>query len=201
VLKLKNVKCEEGAQNMLIQCTKKLLDELKVTPEAPIEVDPLFAWHANVLKLGRKKALVLVNDKNRYVIVLYGLKAKEWKKIDVLIKEAIREVFQAECIKEELIEQFISSSERMVFSKTKDRTAVARLNNSSEYVYHFGELIDPVSIVQKDLSLKISTLLVGDGKKSYYHPSIVQGAGGHIRSICVPHGGSATESDAGAEES
>ncbi|MFE7060725.1 plasmid pRiA4b ORF-3 family protein [Sutcliffiella sp. NPDC057660] len=156
---------------MLIQCTKKLLDELKVTPEAPLEVDPLFAWHANVLKLGRKKALVLVNDKNRYVIVLYGLKAKEWKNIDVHIKEAIREVLQAECIKEELIEKFISSSDWMVFSKTKDRTAVARLNNSSEFVYHFGELIDSDSIVQKDLSLKISTLLVGDGKKSYYHPN------------------------------
>ena len=36
----------------------------------------------------------MVNDKNRYVIVLHGLKAKDFKKLDELILQAIRETFQ-----------------------------------------------------------------------------------------------------------
>ncbi|MFC0272259.1 plasmid pRiA4b ORF-3 family protein [Metabacillus herbersteinensis] len=156
---------------MLIQCTKKLLDELKVTPDTPIEKDPLFSWHANLLKLGRKKTLVLVNDKNRYAIVLYGLKAKDMKNIDKLILKVVRETFQAECIKDEIIEQFIQHSNNVVFSKTKDRTSVARMNKACEYVYYFEDLLDNDAIIQVEMSLRISSLLVGDGKNSYIYPN------------------------------
>ncbi len=155
---------------MLIQCTKKLLDELKINADTPVNGDPLFSWHANLLKLGRKKTLVLVNDKNRYAIVLYGLKAKELKNIDKYISQAIRETFEAECIKDEVIEQFIKHSNNVVFSKTKDRTSVARMNKACEYLYYFEDLLDEDVIVQVEMSMKISSLLVGDGKNSYIYP-------------------------------
>ena len=61
---------------MLVQCTKKLLDELKVKPQPHGEEDPLFSWHANFITLNRRKTVVLVNDQNRYVIVLHGVKGK-----------------------------------------------------------------------------------------------------------------------------
>lgn len=61
---------------MLIQCTKKLLDELNIKPgalhEPTGEEEPLFSWHANLIKLKRRKAVVLVNDSNKYVLVLFG---------------------------------------------------------------------------------------------------------------------------------
>ncbi len=53
---------------------------------------------------------MLVNEQNRYAIVLYGLKAKDTKKIDDLFVKAIREVFRAESIKEEIIEDYLESS-------------------------------------------------------------------------------------------
>src|SRR5699024_8237482 len=82
------------AYPMLIQCTKKLLDQLKIKPQAPpeIEEEKLFSWHANLLTINRRKAVVLVNDSNRYVIVLYGLLARNFKKLDELIFEAIRTI-------------------------------------------------------------------------------------------------------------
>ncbi|MFZ3590426.1 plasmid pRiA4b ORF-3 family protein [Bacillus sp. DJP31] len=159
---------------MLIQCTKKLLDELKVTADptiAPIEEDSLFSWHANIVKLGRRKALVLVNDKNRYAIVLYGLKAKDMKNVDALILQAIRETFKAVYIKDEVIEQFIQRSNPVVFSKTKDRTFVARMNKACGYVYYFEDLTDQEVIFQVEMSFKVSGILVGDGKNSYINPN------------------------------
>ena len=59
---------------MLIQCTRKLLDKLDVKPKEAVEENSLFSWHANLIKLNRRNTVVLVNDKNRYVIVLTGLK-------------------------------------------------------------------------------------------------------------------------------
>nr|WP_227002717.1 plasmid pRiA4b ORF-3 family protein [Salicibibacter kimchii] len=35
--------------------------------------------------MSRRKAVVLVNDNNRYVVVLYGLKKKDFQKLDQLI--------------------------------------------------------------------------------------------------------------------
>lgn len=66
---------------MQIQCTKKLLDELKIKAEPRTEENSLSSWHGNLLKLGRKKVLVLMNDVSRYAVVLFGLKAKDLKNI------------------------------------------------------------------------------------------------------------------------
>jgi hypothetical protein len=100
----------------------------KGRPGSPTEdANTLLSWHTNLLKIGRHKFIVLVNDKNRYAIVLYGLKAKEKKNIDGLIEKAIREVFRAESIKEEIIEIYLQASSDITFAKTKDRKLVSRL--------------------------------------------------------------------------
>ncbi|WP_163969667.1 DUF6933 domain-containing protein [Oceanobacillus halotolerans] len=93
---------------MLIQCTKKLLDKLNVKPGAHHSgEDALFSWHANVVTVNRRNAVVLMNDKNRYVIVLYGLRAKDFNKLDELIFDAIQKTFQEEGIKEDVIKHGI----------------------------------------------------------------------------------------------
>jgi len=158
---------------MLIHCTKKLLDQMGTQPDPHGEEDPLFSWNANVLTLNRKKAVVLVNDKNRYAIVLYGLKAKDFKRLDQLILEGIRETFRQEGMKEQVIAKYLLHSGKISFTKTKDRTSVARMNNICGYVPFFEEVIDHCSIYQPGLSKKLSSLLVGDGKKSYFYPNQV----------------------------
>lgn len=113
---------------MLIQSTKKLLDQLNIKPVEHLEEDILFSWHANLITVKRRKAEVLVNDKNRYVIVLHGLKAKDFNNLDALILQGIRETFQEECIKKDIIDQFVNQSKEIIYTKTKDRTSVARMN-------------------------------------------------------------------------
>ncbi|MFI8577824.1 plasmid pRiA4b ORF-3 family protein [Rossellomorea aquimaris] len=157
---------------MLIQCTKKLVDELKIVPGKPSdEEEPLLSWHANLLKIGRHKFIVLVNDANRYAIVLYGLKAKDKKNIEKLIVNAVREVFQAESIEEQIIDGYLQKSEALSFGKTKDRKLVARLNKACEWVHYGEDYWDPGEIVQVGMSKWISSLLVGDGNKDYIHPN------------------------------
>jgi hypothetical protein len=156
---------------MLIQCTKKLLTELKVVPSPSFEEEKLFSWHANMIMVNRKKTLVLMNDSNRYIIVLHGLKAKDFKNSDKLILQAIGETFREEGIKEEVIETFISQSKEVTFTTTKNKTFVARLNKACENVYFYGRELNQHAINQPSLSKQASRLIVGNGKNDYTRPN------------------------------
>ena len=154
---------------MLIQCTKKLLDELWVkAAEKEEKKPPLFSWHANLIKINGKKCVVLMNDKNRYVIVLYGLKARDFKNMDELITGAVWETFRDECIKDEIIEKFIKNAGKITYSKTGDKSTVAKLNYACDEVKLFELLLDSGSIYQPLLSRRVSTSLVGSGSEDKY---------------------------------
>lgn len=161
----------QGAFIMLIQCTKKLLTELKVKPAPSAEEEPLFSWHANILTVNRRQTLVLMNDSNRYIIVLHGLKTKDFKKIVVLILQAIRETFQGEGIRDAVIEAFLARFKETTFTTTKSKTFVARMNKACENVYFHGEDLNQHLIYQVSLSKHASRSIVGRGKNDYARPN------------------------------
>lgn len=159
---------------MFIQCTKKLLDRLKLKPEPRLEENPLFSWHANLVTINRRQAVVLINDKTRYAIMIYGLKAKDFSQINRWIVQAVREVFLQEGIKEEVIEHYLQDAGAIAFTKTKDRSHVARLNKATEntevFSYREGK-IDIIDGINEDLSMQVSRLLVTDGNGDYIRPN------------------------------
>ncbi|WP_075983012.1 plasmid pRiA4b ORF-3 family protein [Bacillus massilinigeriensis] len=152
---------------MLIQCTKKLQDQLKIKPSAPPEENPLFSWHANLITFNRRKTVVLMNDQNRYAIVLFGLKAKDFAHFDDLILSAIQATFREEDFKDEVIEQFISYAPQITYAKTKDRSLVSKLNQICDFVYYLDDFLDSQSISQPALSVRASRFMSGDGKYSH----------------------------------
>lgn len=156
---------------MLIQCTKKLLDQLKIKPDLEKQETPLFSWHANLITIDRRKTIVLMNDSSRYTIVLYGLKAKDIKHLNELIIDAIHQTLLDELVKPEIVERFLERSPEIVYTKTKDRTMVARLNKACDNVWFNGEKLNPDQIIQSAESRKVSTLLVGDKSGNYACPN------------------------------
>ncbi|GAE35036.1 plasmid pRiA4b ORF-3 family protein [Halalkalibacter akibai] len=158
---------------MLIQCTKKLLNELKIKPTSVSaqEDRPLFSWHANIVTISRKKTVVLMNDSNRYVIVLHGLKAKDFTRIEQIILDAIREVFRNEQIKEEVIDRYLSEVGAQIFTGTKDRASVTKLNKACEHVFFNEDMLVHGSLIQAEISKKASRFLVGKGKSDYGKPN------------------------------
>ncbi|WP_048828031.1 plasmid pRiA4b ORF-3 family protein [Bacillus sp. B-jedd] len=155
---------------MKIQCTKKLLEKLDVEL-APVEMeeDSLFSWHANLITVNRRNAVVVVNDKNRYAVILHGLKAKDFKKLGELAVLGIREAFRDAGIKEEVIEAYFSAAGERAFGKTKDRKLVARLNKACENVGYIEERYPLEGMFPADLTRWVNGLLAGDGK-SYIYP-------------------------------
>lgn len=145
---------------MLIQCTKKLLDELKLKPESHIEEQPLLSWHANLVRINRRKTVVLTNDQNRYIIVLYGLKAKDFRNFDELLTCAIRETFRYEQISDRVIEEYLGSSPGISYGKTKNRSMTGRLRSACSVAEMYACYFVEGTICQAAISAGCSTDLV-----------------------------------------
>ncbi|UGB30656.1 plasmid pRiA4b ORF-3 family protein [Metabacillus sp. B2-18] len=156
---------------MLIQGTKKLLTELKVKPTLSVEENTLFSWHANLITVNRRKTLVLMNDSNRYTIVLHGLKATDFKKINELILGAVKETFQAEGVHDSVIEQYLIQAKDISYSTTKNRSFIARLNKACEHVYFYEGDFNLQLLNQPFVNKQTSRLIVGEGNNKYTRPN------------------------------
>ncbi|MBP2652282.1 MAG: hypothetical protein H6Q74_3107 [Firmicutes bacterium] len=59
---------------MLIECTKKLADVMKIKlPNniTPIRRAPFYEWFATLFLFDKRKNVMLINNQTRYTIVLY----------------------------------------------------------------------------------------------------------------------------------
>lgn len=156
---------------LLINCTKKLLDTLKLTPESVEISNPIFSWHANIINVNRRKTIVLTNDANRYTVIMHGLKAKEFNNIGDIIKNSIQETLIAEGIKHEIVEKYMSDSGQIQFSKTQNRTLVARMNKGCECADIFDTEYNTATITQFQVTKKANNHIFIKMEQEHYHPN------------------------------
>jgi len=142
---------------MLIQATAKLRDELNLKELGTKERPPLFSWHANLLRINRRKTVVLVNDVCAYTVVLYGLKKGQFTNFTELVKIGIKTAFEREGIKKSLINKYLSEFENFTFQKTKDKKYVARMNFASKEAEFHSRYFSENSIYQPQVSALISS--------------------------------------------
>jgi len=133
--------------------------------------ESLYSWHANVLTFNRKSTVVFVNDSNRYIIVLHGMYAKDFKRLNELFNEAVRITFRAEKLNPELIEQYLQNSPTFSYTRTKDRTSVSRMNRSIDAIHYMLYLLDDKKIIQPIISMKMSRILISHGEKDFIQPN------------------------------
>lgn len=151
---------------MIIQCTHALLKELDIRPKDieahdtfEKEPDNLMFWHANVIRMNRKKAVILMNNVTRYPILLYGMKKNDFKKFNELVLQAIEEAFTLEGVRKELIKLYLERGKKFSFTKTANRKMTAWLNNTVREAGFMGKHIDEMSIIQPYHSFFTSKLL------------------------------------------
>ncbi len=162
---------------MIIQCTKALLDKLPtekdelVSPEGYIDCpESFYGWQANIITINRRKAIVFMNNFARYPIVLYRPTVKEFKNIGDRLKEGIKVAFEAEGIREEIIERYIESLGECKFSRTAGRSIVANLNEMCKVVSAYEEYLDDSKVIQNRISLKVGRYIFKK-ENHYKHPN------------------------------
>ena len=126
---------------MQLGCTKKLQDYLKrdISPADQL-ADPFFSWSADLLTINRHKTVSVVNDCTRCGFVLYGVAAKTMKNLEQQIMDGIRTMLVADEIAPDLIDRYMEDcGQTITFTKTRDRSTVARMNKFNERVHRMAD--------------------------------------------------------------
>ena len=107
---------------MLISCTKKLADALKinVSEVVPIQREPLYEWHANLFIYRHQTGVIMMNNQTRYSVVLYGLEPEHLQMMNKLQLFAIEMTFYAEGFSEYVIARYIRRSGEVSFVKSNN---------------------------------------------------------------------------------
>ena len=156
---------------MFISCTKKLQDELKIKLEKLEKQDLLFSWHANLITINRRKTIVLVNDATRYSIILYGLKAKDFKSFADNVSEYIKQAMLCDLINPEIVDKYVSDCGECNLSKTSDRALISRLNKGCESAEIYRNYFVENIIIQPVASKKVNYNVFIDIDNSSTHPN------------------------------
>lgn len=144
---------------MIIQCTRKLLDQLRIEPsDTPSEVNELFAWHASIITVNRRKTVVLQNDKNNFGIIIHGLKVNEFKDFDNIITDAIKSAFILEGVSEEVTTKYLSDAGSIAYTKTRNQSRVGYLNYIVNYVRRFNKNLVANDLFQFDITKKANRM-------------------------------------------
>lgn len=162
---------------MLIQCTKSLLDKIGIqrnelkSPDGFEQLpDSLMAWHANLVIINRRKAIVLMNNETRYPVVIYRPKPKDITRIKELINEAIRTALKMEDVRDDVIDNYMAGAGQIEFSKTASKSLVAKMNNAVNEIAFMWEYLDEKTSIQRYISIVAGRFLQKSLNGEYFYP-------------------------------
>ena len=162
---------------MIIQCTKKVLDTLNVDASQLVSPEgfdqypkSLFGWHANIVTIYRRKVLVLMNNETRFPVVINRLLKKDVANFESFIYEAIRVALRMEGVSETVIDKYFALSKGLAFSKTANRSMVAKLNNTVREVEFWSEFLDKDATIQRYISPLVSKMIQSDAQNNGFYP-------------------------------
>lgn len=163
---------------MIIQCTKKVLDTLDIDDSKLISPDgfdqypeSLLGWHANIVTIYRRKVFVLMNNETRFPVVINRLLKKDLANLHSLIYEGIRVALRMEGVSESVIEKYFALSKDLSFSKTANRSMVAKLNKTVNEVEFLAEFLDKDVTIQRFISPLVSNMIQSDAQNKGYYPN------------------------------
>ncbi len=162
---------------MLIQCTKALLDKMNITGDElkspqgnECFPDSLKAWHANIVNINRRKAVILMNNETRYPVVIYRPKPKSFANMKEFIREAIITALRMEGVQEDVINNYMADAGEIVFLKTANKRMVAMMNNTVNKVGFMQEYLDERTQIQRYISIVTGRLIQKSLTNEYCYP-------------------------------
>lgn len=151
----------EGVIGMHFGCTRALLKEAGIRADERFEKRDLFSWSVHVIPFKKKKAIVAVNDSNRYGFILFGLKPSDFENLQDLLMEGIENSLKDAHIRPDVIERYFEDAGEPYLSKTRGPGPVARLNNSGEFVKDFSDAFERKSLYQWNFSHHMNLRYIG----------------------------------------
>ena len=156
---------------MKLQCTKKLLDRMKIdyadakkAGEASA-VGGFYNWQANIVNVGRRKALIFVNCMTRITVIVYRPKPAAYKKPEAVLEEGIRELFAGLGVHDDVTEQYIRNGGPEVIASSGTRSEIAQMNKMTDEVHWHSQFFDEERVLQTTAAIEMAERPYSDGGK------------------------------------
>lgn len=113
-----------------IQCTQKLLKELKIKPEdINHELSPLANWYANLLLIDRRKCVLLTHQSTLYSLFIPGLKKPDFMHFPEVVGQNLFKNLLHEEIPQEQLELVLNEFQTVSYAKTSSRSVLGSMND------------------------------------------------------------------------
>ena len=111
---------------------------MEITPEIySEEISPnTMTWHMNMFKIGRYNNLLLMNDLTLFSLTIVGVKKKDLRNFNELIRNHFHTQLLAEGYNPEKINLFLSQIDEVTFTKTHNRRIVGCMVDIVKLVNH-----------------------------------------------------------------
>lgn len=120
-----------GVIDLVIHCTKKLLEygKFPIRPVAEVECALFFHWHAHIFMIQKRRCIILMNDRTRYSLVLYGVKKTTVGNFGETFQDALHRNWRFEGITKERIDKYITDGGKLIFAPTYNRSVLGSIND------------------------------------------------------------------------
>ena len=146
-------------KDMIIRCTKKLLDKMNCKPARGDSQHEFFCWYANLLTINRHNTVVFCNEATGISIVISNLKAKDFKNLDKYFLQALEEFFEDCGIDKALLDCYMQfAGSQVSYRKTESRSMLNYLNKACSAA-SYVELLDENTIIQRGMNYNIRSRL------------------------------------------
>jgi hypothetical protein len=114
----------------ILQCTQKLLSELKEKPrDSSQSSKDLSNWHANLLRIDRRKCVLFTHDETLYSFLAPGLTKPHFQNIREVFRQSLLKNLMAENIPQKQIELFLGDIRKIGIAKTNNRSVLGSMND------------------------------------------------------------------------
>lgn len=136
----------------LIQCTKKLLDELPAAADIDHKPTLLGNWHANMIRIERRKCVLFTHDETLFSLFVPKLTKPHFQNLTAVFLDNLTLSLKSEGL-DQYIDRIVAEyTDNLTFTKTSSRSVLGSMNDFVNCMYfmipRFGgiEELDPLEI-------------------------------------------------------
>ena len=133
-----------------LRCTKKLLSELKLKPEdGSTPLNDLSGWHANLIRVDRRKCILFTHDKTLFSFLVPGLTKPDFQRTRYVFGQNLFRNLMREALPQSQIELFLDDIRDIQFAKTNSRSVLGSMNDLT-YLLKF-KIADNGGLANRDI--------------------------------------------------
>ncbi len=114
----------------VLRCTQKLLTELKTKPSEEVtSFYVLGIWHANLLRIDRRKCILFTHDSTLFSFFVPGLKKPHFENFTEFFRQNLFKNLLRENFLQNQIEIVLDNHREIIIAKTNNRSVLGSMND------------------------------------------------------------------------